>query len=65
MNTRYEIRVHGLIGPLLRSRFHGMTCEALPRQSTIRGTLSVDELHRLLDRLDQSGVELVYLDSRT
>ena len=63
MKERYEIRIHGLIGPLLRSRFQGMACETLPCQSTIRGRLSVEQLHRLLSRLEQSGVELVYLDS--
>jgi len=63
MKERYEIRIHGLLGPLLRSRFQGMACETLPSQSTIRGKLSVEELHRLLTRLEQSGVELVYLDS--
>ena len=63
MMERYEIRIHGLIGPLLRSTFEGLACETLPCQSTIRGKLSVEELHRLLSRLEQSGVELVYLDS--
>lgn len=65
MKERYEIRIHGLIGPLLRSTFGDMACETLPTQSTIRGELSVEELHRLLDRLERSGVELVYLDTAT
>lgn len=63
MKERYEIRIRGLIGPLLRSTFAGMACETLPAQSTIRGRLSIEELHRMLDRLDESGVELVYLDA--
>jgi hypothetical protein len=63
MKERYEIRIYGLIGPLLRKRFEGLACETLPCQSTIRGKLSAEELHKLLRRLDQSGVELVYLDS--
>jgi len=63
MKERYEIRIHGLLGPLLRSRFASMACETLPSQSTIRGRLSEEELQRLLDKLQQSGVELVYLDS--
>ena len=63
MKERYEIRIHGLLGPLLRSTFDGLACETLPCQSTIRGRLSEDELYRLLDRLNQSGVELVYLDT--
>jgi hypothetical protein len=63
MKERYEIRIHGLLGPLLRSRFASLACEALPCQSTIRGRFSEEELQHLLDRLEQSGVELVYLDS--
>lgn len=63
MKERYEIRIHGLIGPLLRKRFEGLACETILCQSTIRAKLSAEELHKLLRRLDQSGVELVYLDS--
>jgi len=63
MKERYEIRIHGLLGPLLRSRFASLACEMLPCQSTIRGRFSEEELQHLLDRLEQSGVELVYLDS--
>jgi hypothetical protein len=62
MNERYEIRIHGLLGPLLRTSFDDLSCESLPRQSTIRAKLSAAELERLLLRLDQSGVELVHLD---
>lgn len=63
MNERYEIRIRGLFGPLLRRTFEVMKCEALPCQSTIRGRLSAEELDTLLLRLEESGVELVYLDS--
>ena len=63
MKERYEIRIHGLLGPLLRSRFANLACETLPCQSTIRGQFSEEELQHLLDRLEESGVELVYLDS--
>jgi hypothetical protein len=63
MMERYEIRIHGLLGPLLRSKFASMACETLPIQSTIRGRFSEEELYRLLDKLEASGVELVYLDS--
>ncbi|GIE98474.1 hypothetical protein [Paractinoplanes rishiriensis] len=62
MNERYEIRIHGLLGPLLRTSFDDLSCESLPSQSTIRAKLSAAELERLLLRLDQSGVELVHLD---
>jgi hypothetical protein len=63
MNVRYEIRIRGLLGPLLRRTFGSMSCEALPCQSTIRGKLSAEELEKLLTRLDESGIELVYLDA--
>ncbi|WP_030443530.1 hypothetical protein [Actinoplanes subtropicus] len=63
MRERYEIRIHGLFGPLLRSRFASLACETMPRQSTIRGRFSEEELEQLLDRLEESGVELVHLDA--
>ena len=63
MRERYEIRIQGLIGPLLRSAFESLACETRPAQSTIRGELSAEDLHRLLRRLDRSGVQLVYLDT--
>lgn len=63
MMERYEIRIRGLFGPLLRMTFRNLACETLPRQMTLRGRLSDEELEQLLTRLDESGVELVYLDS--
>jgi hypothetical protein len=63
MRERYEIRIHGLFGPLLRSRFASLACETLQCQSTIRGRFSEQELEHFLDRLEESGVELVYLDA--
>jgi hypothetical protein len=63
MKERYEIRIRGLLGPLLRARFGDLSCWTLPSQSTIRGRLSEEELQRLLDRLEESGVELVHLDT--
>jgi len=59
MAERYEIRVLGLLGPLLRTVFGSMRCEAVPRQTTLRGQLSLDELGWLLKRLDQWDVELI------
>jgi hypothetical protein len=62
MNERYLIRVRGILGPLMRLTFGEMRCEAMPRQYTLRGRLSTDDLDRLLKLLDRSGVELVHLD---
>jgi len=56
MKERYEIRIHGLLGPLLRSKFGSMACETLPSQSTIRGRIEPITLVRLLDKLEAAGL---------
>ncbi|GIM95927.1 hypothetical protein [Paractinoplanes toevensis] len=64
MRERYEIRIRGLIGPLVRRIFGDLRVETLPCQSTIRGRLSPEELDHLLQRLQESGVELVFLEGK-
>jgi hypothetical protein len=61
MQERYEIRIRGFLGPLLRTAVGRLRYRTLPRQHTIRGRLSDAGLERLLRRLDRSGVEVVCL----
>lgn len=66
MEEEYLIKVSGVLGPDLQGAFDGMRCDVAPRQTTIRGRLSPDELRRLLQCLDDVGVELVSMtQSRT
>jgi hypothetical protein len=64
MDSRYEIRILGRLGPVLSAAVDGMRYELMPTQTTIRATLSPGDLRQFLKRLDARGVTLVRL-SRT
>jgi hypothetical protein len=61
MDSRYEIRILGYLGPVLRAAIDGMRCELMPSQTTIRAKLSPGDLRLLLKRLDARGVTLIHL----
>ena len=60
----YEIRVRGLLGPLLGASFEQMGCTVTRRPTVCHGTLSGDQLRVLLERLDQLGLDLIDLAPR-
>lgn len=62
MTERYEIRVYGVFGPLLRVVFADLSGRVLGRESVIRGRLTDTELERLLTQLDRCGLQLVRLN---
>jgi hypothetical protein len=59
-SRRYEIRVRGRVGKSLLSRFDGFEAEVEPAETILRGAvLDQAELHGLLDRIQDLGLELV------
>jgi hypothetical protein len=63
MDSRYEIRILGYLGPVLRAAVDGMRCELVPTQTTLHAKLSPADLRQLLRRLDARGVTLIHLAS--
>jgi hypothetical protein len=56
----YEIRVRGRISKSALARFKGLSAEAEPAETILRGTIDDQPaLHRLFDRVQSLGLELV------
>jgi hypothetical protein len=62
--TRYEIVVRGRLSRNLASAFAGMTIRTRPGQSVLTGEFrDQSQLHGLLDRLQDFGVDLVSVNA--
>jgi hypothetical protein len=61
MKERYEFRIQGYLGPLLRAAVGNLRYRTLPSQYLLQGRLSDDELEGLLTKLDRNSLELVCL----
>jgi hypothetical protein len=61
MALNYEIRVRGRVGEQLADAL-GLAAEVEPVETVLRGTVSgQDDLHGILGRLQDMGLELVEL----
>jgi malate/lactate dehydrogenase len=56
----YEIRVRGRVGETIASSFKGLEVEVRPVETVLHGEVAdQEELHRLIDRVQALGLELV------
>ncbi len=55
----YEIRVLGVLGPLLREAFAELAVDVEPTATVLSGRLDQPALHDVLDRVRALGLELV------
>jgi hypothetical protein len=62
MPRTYRIRVSDRLGPALCRSFVGMRAVVIPRQTVIEGWLSAEEFLTLLQRVDQVGVQVLYVE---
>jgi hypothetical protein len=61
MSFNYEIRVRGRVGDDLADAL-GLAAEVEPVETVLRGPVGdQEELHEILDRLQDMGVELIEL----
>ena len=57
--THYEVIVRGTLGPSLVAAFDGLTATTTAASTALRGSIDQAALHRVLDRVDQLGLELL------
>ncbi len=55
----YEVRVLGSLGPLGRDAFRDVSVDVEPTATVLTGQLSQADLHELLDRIRDLGLELI------
>ena len=57
--SSYRVRVAGTAGPAARAAFAGLRVEVQPSCTAVTGELDQPALHRLLDRIQALGLELI------
>jgi hypothetical protein len=57
--THYEVVVRGALGPSLLTAFDGLTATTTAAATVLRGSIDQAALHRVLDRVDELGLELL------
>ena len=58
--TKYEITVHGRVGPALSEAFDGLTVSVEPTDTVISGQIADQAaLHGVLERIESLGLELI------
>jgi hypothetical protein len=63
-STRYEIVIKDRISPRLGSAFPGLELETRPGQTVLTGSFKdQSQLHGVLDRLQDFGIELVSINA--
>jgi hypothetical protein len=59
VSDTYEIRVVGALGPAGRNAFADLAVDVEPVATVLSGAMSQTELHLVLDRVRDLGLELI------
>ena len=57
--AHYEVIVRGALGPSQVAAFDGLTATTTAASTVLRGSIDQAALHRVLDRVDDLGLELL------